>query len=169
MSAAGASRISACRTASGYMVSVEGNGTFSESHAFHQFVSQCHDGDKLSLVVDLQKCRYLDSTFLGCLVSLHRRYRDLTSGQFAIVASDERIEALLKPTQLHKLLAIIDTPPEAIGQSVTISTQSTGAGDLGRHIMECHRLLCEIEGPCQEAFRRVAEQLAREFGADRLA
>ncbi len=166
MSAASESRISACRTALGYVVSIEGNGTLCESHAFHQFVSQCHDGDELSLVVDLQTCQYLDSTFLGCLVSLHRRYRDLTSGQFTIAASDERVETLLKPTQLHKLLRIVDHPPETIGQSVIISSDRTTADDLGRHVMECHRLLCEIEGPCQEAFRRVAEQLAREFDTD---
>ena len=38
--------------------------------------------------------------------------------------------------------------------------------DLGHHIMACHRQLAEIDGPDQNAFRRIADQLAEDLNKD---
>ena len=51
-----------------------GAGDDGESPTFHAFVKHILESEPVSAVVVLSGCDYLDSTFLGCLIDLHRRY-----------------------------------------------------------------------------------------------
>src|SRR5262249_2450828 len=64
--------LKAGRTATGYLIRVEGHGTLRESDALQRFVRE-RLGDADTLAVDLADCVCLDSTFLGCLLGLHKR------------------------------------------------------------------------------------------------
>jgi anti-anti-sigma factor len=145
---------------------VEGWGTLRESPAFHEFVDQSLDGpDKSTMVVlDLSKCDYLDSTFLGCLVGLHRRYNQTVPHRFQVAASCAQSQKLLAPTRLNHLLDLTEVYPEPIADVLEISRPLLPAADLGRHIMECHRRLAELGGPLAAPFQSAADQLARELG-----
>ena len=63
------------RTEAGYAIRIEGRGTMRESPALQRVVRTVLDGEACAVTIDLAVCDYLDSTFLGCLVDLHRRSR----------------------------------------------------------------------------------------------
>jgi anti-anti-sigma regulatory factor len=154
------------RTASGFLVQVEGRGTLSESPALQEFAVQSLDGPSgpSSVVVDLSHCDYLDSTFLGCLVSLHQKYNRTSPHRFQVAASSDKRQKLLAPTHLNYILDLTDVCPEPISDVLEVSRPTLPGTDLGRHVMECHRRLAELGGSRATAFRSIADQLARELG-----
>jgi anti-anti-sigma regulatory factor len=154
------------RTASGFLVQVEGRGTMSESPALQEFAVQSLDGPSgpSTVVVDLSHCDYLDSTFLGCLLSLHRKYNRTSPHRFQVAASGDQRQKLLAPTHLLQVLDLTEVCPELISDVLEVSRPILPGGDLGRHVMECHRRLAELGGSKSAAFRSIADQLARELG-----
>jgi len=153
-------------TASGFLVQVEGRGTLTESPALEEFAARSLDDSSGSstLAVDLSRCDYLDSTFLGCLVNLHRKYNRTSPHRFRVAASCDKRQKLLAPTRLDHLLDVTDVCPEPIADVLEVSHPILAGADLGRHIMECHRRLAELGGSQAASFRSIADQLARELG-----
>ncbi len=154
------------RTASGFLVQVEGRGTLSESPALQEFAVQSLDGPSgpSTVVVNLSHCDYLDSTFLGCLVNLHRKYNRTSPHRFQVAASRDKSLKLLAPTHLNHVLDLTDDCPEPISDVLEVSRPILPGDDLGRHVMECHRRLAELGGSGAASFRSIADQLARELG-----
>ena len=162
----GESALRVGRVASGYVVQVEGRGTLRESPALREFAVQSLDdpGGPSTVVVDLSHCDYLDSTFLGCLVSLHRKYNRTLPHRFQVAASCDQCQKLLAPTHLNHLLDVTEVCPEPISDVVELSGPILPTADLGRHVMECHRRLAELGGCRASSFRSIADRLARELG-----
>ncbi len=166
MSAKSRSQVWGCRTRTGYLIRVEGHGTMRESHAVHRFIAGALTDDAMTLSIDLNDAQFLDSTFLGCLVGLQKQWGPQKPGCFRIVATAEKVKALLLPCRIHTVFTITNDADEVLGECVAITSGVMEPKDLGRHIMECHRQLAEIDGPDQDAFRRIADQLARELNAE---
>ena len=167
MAVASRSQIWACRTRTGYLIRVEGHGTMRESHAVQKFVAGTLSDDTLTLSIDLNDAQFLDSTFLGCLVGLQKRWGQRKPGSFQVTATAEQVKKLLAPTRIHTMLTITDGADDVLGERVAITEGVKEPKDLGRHIMECHRRLAEIDGPDQNAFRRIADQLAEELDKEK--
>jgi anti-anti-sigma factor len=152
------------RTRAGYLVRIEGRGTSRDSPALAAFVSQYLQAEQeASLVLDLCACDYLDSTFLGCLLRLHREYEEKSGAQLLVLADRETREKLLSLTRLDTVLQFVDSTPETLGGFVTIPSAELGVRELGRHVMESHRSLATL--PCANAglFEEIADRLAREL------
>jgi anti-anti-sigma regulatory factor len=154
------------RTASGFLVQVEGKGTLWESPALKEFAVQSLDGQRgpSTVVVDLSHCDYLDSTFLGCLLTLHRKYNRTPPHRFQVAASHDKCQKLLAANHLSQLLDVTEVCPEPITDVMEVSRPILPTHDLGRHVMECHRRLAELGGPQEASFRSIVDQLAHELG-----
>ncbi len=161
-----ASTLRVGRTASGFLVQVEGRGTMSESPALQEFAVQSLDGpaNPSTVVVNLSHCDYLDSTFLGCLLNLHRKYNRTVPHRFQVAASGDKRQRLLGPNHLIQVLDLMDVSPQPISDVLEVSHPTLPGHDLGRHVMECHRRLAELGGAGAAAFRSIADQLAHELG-----
>ena len=94
--AASTSTIRVGRTENGYAVQVEGRGTMCESRALHDFAMGVVADQQGTLDVDLTLCEYLDSTFLGCLVDLYKKFGRSESNRFHVVANEERSAYLVR-------------------------------------------------------------------------
>jgi anti-anti-sigma regulatory factor len=160
--AAGQSVVDVGRTADGILLRIVGRGTMRESLAFHDHMIDCLAQQSVNLAVDLGDCHYLDSTFLGCLVNLHRR---LGETRLLVVACEQRRKQLLGPMKLDRLFSTVDSPPETIGSTTTLSAEVLDSRELGRHAIQCHRELAKLGGPNQAIFERIAEQLEAELNA----
>jgi anti-anti-sigma factor len=134
-----------------------------ESPAVQQFALKALEDEGVQVAVDLTACEYLDSTFLGCLVILYKRFGTGAEPRLQITASTEVCHRLLHASHLDALLHTTEACPEVIGEDLDIPTLTLGARDLGRHVMECHRRLAEIGGPQHEAFEEIADQLRKEL------
>lgn len=121
--------------------------------------------DGADTVLDLNDCDYADSTFLGCIVLLHRLGTQ-NPGDFSVTASDVAREKLLTALQLQRVLSFRETPPECIGSPVELPVSSLSRLEFCAHLLETHQKLAELGGPSTDAFRKIADRLAAELGAD---
>jgi anti-anti-sigma regulatory factor len=169
-----ASVLKVARSHDGYCLRVEGAGTMRESRAAEEFVSRCVGDGGQPVAIDLSACRYLDSTFLGCLVALHRRFnRGSASGAPAVnvAAPSQTCRRAFETSRMDTLLAIRDELPVVEGEWVELPAPAADEGreDLARHIIECHRQLADLGGPSEAAFRRIADAFERELQAKAVA
>jgi anti-anti-sigma regulatory factor len=152
------------RTGDGYRIRIEGRGTSEDSRSLDAFVSQCCLADNdAQIMVDLSACEYLDSTFLGCLVTLNRAYQDAGKTRFQILADNERRTELLAPTRIDQLLQFADTDPEMRSDYVTIEPAQLDRAEFGRHVLESHRALADVPSEHSELFQDIVKRLEDEL------
>ena len=147
----------------GYVARIEGRGTMLESPGFLTFVSTILESEpQTSVALDLEECEYLDSTFLGCVLALHRRFAAAKPPRFMVIAGDDTRTRLLTPTRMDLILVLLtdcDSPQDWLD----IPDCVLGQREFGEHVLQCHQRLAEIEGPQAQAFRRVIDELARDL------
>jgi len=154
--------ITVCPMERGYIVAEKGKGTRQESPAVRDFVSGVME-DGVEVLVDLSQCDYLDSTFLGCLVILHKRGAAY-DGSFRIYAEDDVRGKLLHPTRLDQVLTFCQQRPAPAGAAVELHSIDLEREEFGRHLLATHEELARLDSPSSDAFARVAEQLRQELG-----
>jgi anti-anti-sigma regulatory factor len=157
------SRLTFGRTSTGYLVVLEGKGTLFQSPGFRELADRCLADPPSGLVIDLSACEYLDSTFLGCLVSLHRKYNGEGCVRVELVAPGDVRSKLLHHSQLEGLFAFTPCPPQFLGEASMIDVSQPDRDTFSRHIQEAHRQLAELGGTDAEAFDQVAQRIAGEL------
>ena len=151
------------RFADGYVFRIEGRGGVQESSTLRDYVQLCLKNDDLHVILDLNYCDYLDSTFLGCIVGLYKRYGIDDPGCLMVAAHQTTRDRLLVATRVDQFLEMIELAPEPVEVMRPVVMQTLGTGDMGRHVMECHQLLAQLGGPDAKTFARIAEQLGRDL------
>jgi len=152
-------------TDNGCMIRVEGRGTMHESTAAKGVALHTLSGDERAAVYfDLNACEYLDSTFLGCIAELFRKFGKAESPRFHIVASELRHTALLGACRMDKVIPRVSEPPATHGAWITIPACKSEPGELTRHVIACHKALAEIDSPMRESFAKLAARLESELG-----
>jgi anti-anti-sigma regulatory factor len=157
------STVKVSRMRPGYCIRIEGRGTMRESPTVQVFARHVLENEPGALVIDLSACDYLDSTFLGCLIDLHRRYGAPHPARLLLAAPPEARQRLLAPSCLDPLFHYLEDGPELDGEDVVLPSISLGRDDLGHHVLECHRRLVEMGGPARAAFQGVVDRLAEEL------
>jgi anti-anti-sigma regulatory factor len=159
-------------TERGFLLRVVGRGTFTESPIFREFVTRCLDmKGKPSVVVDVTRCDYVDSTFMGCLIWLHKFAE--SGARLKFYASPEKSRELFGYCMLDLVLNIVDTCPAHTDEFVVLTMVDIETSELGRHIAECHRQLAKLgeaqSGPTQSGpkesarFQSIADRLDRDL------
>ncbi len=153
--------VSAARFPEGVTVRVEGPGTMSESRVVHAFAEEVLKQPQKRVVIDLHQCTYLDSTFLGGLVSLLKRHGD---ERFAIYAPADKRRILFSVSRLDQLLPFAAEAPPAgePDMSLQVAPMATKE-ELAQYIVDCHRRLAELGGAEAQDFRSVADALESEL------
>jgi anti-anti-sigma regulatory factor len=143
-----------------------------ESRAFHRYASlflesSPQDANSPYLTLDLSGCQRLDSTFLGCLVDLHKRFNRAGSPRFALAASPASRNELLGACRLDRVLPVLEASPPVSGNGKSLlPVQAPGQRELGEHVLECHLRLVEESVPGKEAYASVAERLKKELAVE---
>ncbi len=76
-------------------IRVEGKGTFTNSPCLKEFALKMIEQGRRALVVDLQNCPSMDSTFMGTLAGIAMRLEDLGGGKLWVVNRNARNTDLL--------------------------------------------------------------------------
>jgi anti-anti-sigma regulatory factor len=156
----------------GVSIRVEGAGTMQESPVIHAFAERVlAEADGGAVVVDLGACSYVDSTFLGGLVSLFKRHGGKSNRpgaqpaqRFTIYAPSPVRQSLFGTSRLDRVFSFIDQLPALQAQVMPLEPSgSTSREEMGHYIVECHRRLAEIGGAEAETFGRVADAIADEL------
>lgn len=122
-----------------------------------------------TVVVDFQSCSYLDSTFLGALVSLACALEDVEGGIILNCISGW-IQDRIRSMGLGHLFHMADAPfAEALAGAPEprlepVSVPELSREEAARYVLRAHERLAEMCPAHREHFRRVVEALRRELG-----
>ncbi len=154
------SEISVAAIENGICVKIAGSGSMYESTFVRDLILRSLDeSPNARAAVDLTECSYLDSTLLGCLITIHRK----AGNRWVVAAQHDVVKKVLAPARLDTLLPITDTPPPRTSEYVPIEVPQVRAADMKPHLYECHARLAEIDGPLQAVFAKIAQQMKLEI------
>lgn len=148
------------RSEAGFVVRVRQHGTLRESRALVEFLA--HIQEPIQVDLDLSAVAYLDSTFLGSLMGLHKRINLAHRGRFRICGPLEAVRRLMGKTRLDTVLTLVEEVPPVAGEERSLPMDAVEAVAMVTFIADAHRRLAELGGPDSEAFARVADQLDEE-------
>lgn len=66
-----------------------------------------------TLAVDLSEVRYMNSSGIGMLITLHTKFKN-KSGELCLVSPTDQIRKLLSITKLDSIFTIVDSVEEAV-------------------------------------------------------
>lgn len=149
----------------------EGKGSFLNSPAVKAFGDERIASGEHQLVVDLEVCTGMDSTFMGTLAGMAARLSTMGSGVLQIAEPGERNRRSLEDLGLDFLMEI-DPPSaawrgrvEAIRKELR-SPQAGGALDplqRTRHVLEAHQTLSDVNHKNAREFSKVVDILENEL------
>jgi anti-sigma B factor antagonist len=93
----------------------------SDTDRFREVVADFIEQGNRSLVVDLQKVNYLNSSGLGALISTHTTYGK-NGGAVKLSGLSNNVQNLLIMTKLIDVFEVYDTVDEAIDNFLKINT-----------------------------------------------
>ena len=155
-----------------FWIRCNGRGTFANSSALKRSADAYIDEGGRMIVIDLETCPGVDSTFMGTLAGLARRLMPM-GGNVQIASPTDRARAAMESLGLDALLEI--EPPvapwrgkmEEIRQKLSSSSSSQGESidDISRahHVLDSHITLSELNESNAEKFRTVTEYLKKEI------
>jgi anti-anti-sigma regulatory factor len=149
----------------------EGKGSFVTSPVMKECAEKRIAEGERCLVIDLEACTGMDSTFMGQLASFSARLSKLgTSGGVQIAGAGERNRNSLEDLGLDCLLEI--DPPAAIWRGKADEVRShlepyqlgrpIGNQDRAKHVLESHKVLSATNAENARKFAGVVGILEKE-------
>jgi anti-sigma B factor antagonist len=149
----------------------EGKGSFLNSPAVREFGESRIKRGERCLVVDLNACTGMDSTFMGTLAGLASRISE-TEGVLQVADPGERNRNSLEDLGLDFLMEI--DPGEAVWKDVAekardllkpkVAGLKAGTTLHTRHILEAHEILSDANEANRKKFSGVVETLGEQLG-----
>ena len=154
------------RTQTGHVIRLEGKASCMESPALKSLADYLLDTDASGdLVIDLSGGEYPDSTFLGCLIGLHRRFNDGHQPRVYLSSVSASCRASLSDSHLDQLLPTMDASPPILGEWAVLDKLLLPPKALGQHILDAHRLLMDANETNQRTFAPIVARLTRELSS----
>ncbi len=156
-----------------FWLRVEGRGSFQNSiQVKRAFQTVLEEGTR-DLVVDLEHCQMMDSTFLGTLTCTALNLLEKGVGSLSVVNANSRNQQLLTDLGLNHILDVdIDGtlwPEErkAVCQELADCAEK-GASckeEQTQHVLTAHRVLSDVSRQNQSRFRDVIHFLEKELSS----
>jgi anti-anti-sigma regulatory factor len=118
-----------------------------------------------TLRVDLHLCTYLDSTFLGTLITLQRAACRLGARRFVLLSPSSNC-----CRHFHQLGIADVFSTEAADESglelvwTEVACERDDACAFNRNVYQAHQELVNLGGPAAQAFGDVVRKMSREMG-----
>ena len=158
-------RLLAARAGSALYVQVHGLGAFSNAHVLESVCTRMIEAGVSSVVVDLQVCRGMDSTFMGVLVGItHCASRQGASVEVTLINADHHNFRIIENLGLDKVCTVRHdpvVPPDGVDM---IEIPDAGVADDRQYLAllrRAHENLCELGSANENAFRPVIDQLRK--------
>ena len=129
-------------------VKVEGKGSFLNSGNLKEFAREMLDRGYREFVVDLADCTMMDSTFMGTMVTVALRLKELGQGHLHVVHCGNRCQELLSGLRLDQILDVRAngaSPPEcgALERPPGIQSPEDRKREQLETMLEAHEALSE--------------------------
>lgn len=152
----------------------EGKGSFRNSPLMKAYAEERISAGEKHLVVDLDACTGMDSTFMGTLAGIASKLPAGGEGGLQIASADERNRRSLEDLGLDFLMEI-DPPNAAWRERVNDirgalkplgENGKSNPRDSGLHVLEAHRKLSALNEKNEQAFSSVVSMLEKEVSAE---
>jgi anti-sigma B factor antagonist len=141
---------------------IEGQATMQHSLPVRRLAEQALARGAMILRMDLRRCTYMDSTFLGTLLLLKRTVDQKGQGSFALASPSVSCQRLLRQMGLANYYLVLTTEePGADGWTV-LKVESDDCGTVLDNVVQAHQELANLPGAAGEPFREVMRCLAQD-------
>jgi len=142
------------------LVRVEGRGTHLNSHLLKQFLGQCLSENSRSFQIDLSRCTYMDSTFLGMLAGVGGRVLERSLPPIQLLNATERVRDMIDNLGIFHLFEMVrETGPSCALDASRTLTGKVSAEIKTHDMLEAHEKLVSISPQNEAKFRDVIELL----------
>jgi anti-anti-sigma factor len=155
-----------------FWLRVEGRGSYLNSVQVKRAFQAVMDAGVNDLVIDLEHCSMMDSTFLGTLTGTALNLLEHGGGTLSVVNANERNRQILNDLGLDQILDVdvagTRWPEERRVVTEDLSLcQEQGAScktEQTEHVLTAHRTLSNVSQQNQSRFRDVIHFLEKELG-----
>ncbi|MDB4386890.1 STAS domain-containing protein [Akkermansiaceae bacterium] len=147
-----------------FWVRPEGKCTFMMSPSIKDSVEAKIESGTSEIVVDLEACTGMDSTFMGMLAGISNKLRKAGGGVLSIVSPGKKNKDSLEELGLSQLMSIDPAEGAWVGKldearaDLKLAGGKSSPGKEG-HILECHENLCEADSDNNDRFQAVLDVL----------
>jgi anti-anti-sigma factor len=139
---------------------VEGRGTMTQSLPLRRCAERFLEDGATRILVDLRDCSYMDSTFLGTLLTIGKATEKRGQGSLNLLAPSPACVRILQQMGLSDVLPSQACPVDPAATWTELSCEVDDAGMLKSNIAQAHRELASLPGPAGEQFQAVARCMA---------
>ena len=146
----------------------EGKGSFANSPQMKHWAETQVSAGIHRIVIDLELCTGMDSTFMGTMAGIAMRLAKLPDGVLQVSGADDKNRTSLEDLGLSMLLEIEPLDAnwqnniDGIRQSLKECSE-TATVDSTQHVLDAHKLLCEADESNDEKFSTVLDVLEAEL------
>lgn len=148
-------------------IRVVGKGTFRNAPQLKAFARHRIEEGQVHLVVDLEDCPYMDSTFMGTLTGIALLLKGKPDGRLQVVNSNERTTKSLLELGLDQILeldlngSVWTDVRELVRTNVTqnLEAEHMPEEESRQLVLEAHEALCKANQENIARFRDVLEYL----------
>lgn len=156
-----------------FWLRVEGRGSFQNSVQVKRAFQTVLDEGTQDLVVDLEHCPMMDSTFLGTLTCTALNLLEKGTGSLSVLNANPRNQQLLTDLGLNHILDVDVSgtlwPEERRAVCAELSDcVEKGASckeEQTEHVLTAHRVLSDVSRQNQSRFRDVIHFLEKELSS----
>jgi anti-sigma B factor antagonist len=138
---------------------VEGRGTMTQSLPMRQCAERLMATGTSKVKVDLRDCSYMDSTFLGTLLTL-KKALEKQHGQLTLVMPSESCHRILNQMGLGDVMPHESAEIDPAATWTDLSGEPTDPTSFKRTVTQAHEELAKLPGPAGEQFAAVVRCLA---------
>jgi len=138
----------------------EGKGNFMNSPSLKKCAESVINNGERHVVIDLEECHAMDSTFMGTLAGIAIRLKTFKNGCLQLASVSERNRQSLEDLGLSMMMSINPADAEWVGAVSEIrekleSSEEAGDCDRTEHVYEAHKTLCDADENNVEKFKTV--------------
>jgi anti-anti-sigma regulatory factor len=108
-----------------------------------------------TLRVDLRRCDYMDSTFVGTLLVLKRDLDRRGWGRYALVSPSLPCSQLLRQMGIDCVCTVLEEDAPPTDGWIDLSGEAPEIQTCKGDVLQAHQELAGLEGPAAERFREV--------------
>lgn len=144
-------------------ISVHGRGNFQNSQPMKKFALTLIDKGKADILVDLEKCVGMDSTFMGVLAGIAIKLKKSQKERLKLVHVTPHNLDLLETLGLIHLLKILDLPEEGAPILSPVEGSQGDKKEVAEHMLEAHETLSRLTELNKVKFKNVIQYLEEDI------
>lgn len=148
-----------------YVVKVIGRGTLEYStELFETFSSKLDKEELQSLYFDLSETQYLDSSFIGVIVSLQKKMKKEKKGELFILNPSQKVIEIFVTMGLEDLLPMkVEQQLKNVEYTEELMQRLEKTEESIRILLQSHQDLMELNPQNRRRFKLVEEMLKKEL------